>query len=123
MNIKVIQLRVCVCVCVCVCVFSRLVMSDSLQFVVRQAPLSMEFSRQEYWSGLPSSPPGDLPGPGIQPTSPVAPASAGRFFTAEPPGMPSVIHTHTHTHTYIPFYILFHMVYHRILNIVPSAIQ
>ena len=43
-----------------------------------QAPLSMEFSRQEYWSGLPCPPLGDLPDPGIEPTSP---ALAGRFFT------------------------------------------
>ena len=37
--------------------------------VARQAPLSMEFSRQEYWSGLPFLPPGDLPDPGIEPKS------------------------------------------------------
>ena len=40
-------------------------------------------SRQEYWSGLPSSPPGDLPDPGIKPTSPVSPALVGRFLTTE----------------------------------------
>ena len=51
-----------------------------------QAPLSMGFSRQEYWSGLPFPAPGDLPNPGIEPTSPVSPALAGRFFTTEPPG-------------------------------------
>ena len=39
-----------------------------------QAPLSMGFSRQEYWSGLPSPPPGDLPDPGIKPRSPASPA-------------------------------------------------
>ena len=39
------------------------------------------FSRQEYWSGLPCPPPGDLPNPGIKPTSPAAPACAGVFFT------------------------------------------
>ena len=44
------------------------------------APLSMKFSRQEYWSGLPFLPPGCLPDPGIEPTSP---AMAGRFFTTE----------------------------------------
>ena len=38
-------------------------------FVAHQAPLSMGFSRQEYWSGLPSPPPGDLPDPGVKPTS------------------------------------------------------
>ena len=47
-----------------------------------QAPLSMGFSRQEYWSGLPCPPPGDLPHPGIKPTSLMSPASAGGFFTA-----------------------------------------
>ena len=49
--------------------------------VARQAPLSMEFSRQEYWSGLPFPPPGDLPHPGIEPASLVSPAFAARFFT------------------------------------------
>ena len=38
--------------------------------VAGQAPLSMEFSRHEYWSGLPFPPPGDLPDPGIEPSSP-----------------------------------------------------
>ena len=56
-----------------VCVPSHLVVSDSLQpdelYVACQAPLSMGFSRQEYWSGLPFSPPGDLPNPGIEPAS------------------------------------------------------
>jgi len=48
----------------------------------------MEFSRQEYWSGLTFPPPEDLPNPGIKPASPVDPALAGRFFTTEPPGKP-----------------------------------
>ena len=43
----------------------------------------MEFSRQEYWSGLPFPPPGDLPDPGIEP---VSPALAGGFFITKPPG-------------------------------------
>ena len=46
-----------------------------------QAPPSMEFSRQEYWSGLPVPSPGDLSNPGIEPASLVSPALAGRFFT------------------------------------------
>ena len=45
------------------------------------APLSMEFSRQEHWDGLPFPPPGDLPNPGIEPGSLVTPALAGGFFT------------------------------------------
>ena len=46
-----------------------------------QAPLSMGFSGQEYLSGLPYPPPGDLPDPGVEPTSLTSPALAGRFFT------------------------------------------
>ena len=49
--------------------------------VAHQAPLSMGFSRQEYWSGLPCPPPGDLPNPGIKPTSLMSPALAAMFFT------------------------------------------
>ena len=49
--------------------------------VARQAPLSMGFSRQEYWSGLPFPSPGDLPDPGIKPVSLASPVLAGRFFT------------------------------------------
>ena len=47
-----------------------------------QAPLSMGFSRQEYWSGLPCPLPGDLPDPGIEPAFLKSPALAGGFFTA-----------------------------------------
>ena len=53
--------------------------------VARQAPLSMGFPRQEYWSGLPCPPPGDLPDPGIKPASLVSPALAGGFFTTSAP--------------------------------------
>ena len=53
--------------------------------VARQAPLSIGFSKQEYWSELPFPPPGDLPNPGIDPESPVSSALAGGFFTTEPP--------------------------------------
>ena len=53
-----------------------------------QAPLSMGFSQQEYWSGLPFPSPEDLPNPGTQPVSSVL---AGGFFTTEPPGEPIVI--------------------------------
>ena len=51
--------------------------------VAHQAPLSV-FPRQEYWSGLPFSPPGDLPDPGIEPVSLMSPALAGGFFTTGP---------------------------------------
>ena len=65
--------------------FSSWVLSDSVTpwAVVCQAPLSMGFSRQEYWSGLLFPSPGDLPNPGIEPASPALP---GGSFTAEPPG-------------------------------------
>ena len=53
--------------------------------------LSIGFPRQEYWSGLPFTPPGDLPNPGFEPASPESPALAGRFFTTEPPGKPQYI--------------------------------
>ena len=53
-----------------------------------QAPLSMGFSRQEYWSGSPFPPPGDLPHPGTESKSPTSLALASGFFTAEPPGGP-----------------------------------
>ena len=49
--------------------------------VAHKAPLSVEFSRQEYWGGLPFPTPGDLPDPGIEPTSLVSPALASGFFT------------------------------------------
>ena len=55
-----------------------------------QAPLSMGFHRQEYWSGLPFPTPEDLPDPGIKPLSPASSALAGRFFTTEPPEKPVV---------------------------------
>ena len=51
--------------------------------VAHQAPPSMGFSRQEYWSGLPFPSPGDLPSPGIEPRSPALQADA---LTSEPPG-------------------------------------
>ena len=65
-------------------------MSDfaTLGTVTLQAPLSMEFSRKEYWHGFPFPSPGDLPDPGIELLSP---ALASGSFTTEPPGMPSKV--------------------------------
>ena len=66
--------------------FHRSVVSDPFAtpwIVARQAPLSMAFPRQEYYSGLPFPSPGDLPDPGIKPTSP---ALASEFCTTELPG-------------------------------------
>ena len=59
--------------------------------VARQTPLSLEFSRQEYWGRLPFLSPGDLPDPGIEPGSPALQADS---LPSEPPGKP---HTHLHT--------------------------
>ena len=53
----------------------------TLWTVAHQVPLSMGFSKQEYWSGLPFPPPGDLPNPGTEPTSLTSHELAGRFFT------------------------------------------
>ena len=64
--------------------------------VAHQAPLSMEVSRQESWSRLPFPTPGDLPDPGIEPTSLVSPGSASGFFTIVPPRKP---HIHAYIHT------------------------
>ena len=67
--------------------FSCVQLFETLWTVACQAPLTVGFSRQDYWSGLPFSPLGDLPDPGIKsasPTSPVSPALEGGFFTTEP---------------------------------------
>ena len=71
------------------CMLTHLQLSVTPWTVARQAPLSMGFSRQEFWSGLPFLTPGDLPDPGIGPMSTGSPPLAGRFFTAVPPGKPS----------------------------------
>ena len=70
---------------VCVWAQSCLTLCDPWT-VACQAPLSMEFSRQEYWSGLPFPTPGDIPNPGIEPEFPASPELAGGFFTTVPPG-------------------------------------
>ena len=70
------------------CVLSGSVLSDSVTpwTVACQAPLSMELTRQEYCSVLPFPPRGDIPYPGMEPTSP---ALASGFLTTEPPESPS----------------------------------
>ena len=69
----------------CVCVLSYIRLCATPWTVAHQAPLSMEFSRQEYWSGLPCPPPRDLPNSGIEPMSLASPALAGGFLTTEQP--------------------------------------
>ena len=80
-----------VCLFVCFFVFKLTELTGPIAatFFFCQGLLSMECSRQEYWSGLPFPSPGDLPDPGIEPTSPVAPALQGHSLSAEPPGKPS----------------------------------
>ena len=68
------------------CMLSHVLLSVIPWTLAHQAPLSVGFSRLEYWSGLPRPPPGDLPNPGIELMSPVSPALAGGFFTTEKPG-------------------------------------
>ena len=68
--------------------FSRVQLFATLWSVARQAPLSMGCSRQEYWSGLPCLPPGDLPDPGIEAMSLTFLALASGFFTTSSPGKP-----------------------------------
>ena len=82
-------------ICVLVCILSRsshVQLFATLWTVARQAPLSMEFSRQEYWSGLPSPSSGDLPHPGIKPMSPASPALQANSLSAELPGKPQVLY-------------------------------
>ena len=61
--------------------FSHAQLFETPRTVALGAPLSMGFSRQEYWSGLPGPPPGDLPNPGVKPASLTSPALAAGFFT------------------------------------------
>ena len=76
--------------CVCICVCMRLCMLSCVQLfvtpwmVASQAPLSIEFSRQEHLGGLPFPTPGDLPNPGIELMSLAPSALTGRFFTIMP---------------------------------------
>ena len=95
---------VCVCVptwghafavvCVCVCVYARAHTLSCVQLfatpwtVAHQVPLSMGFSREEYWSGLPFPSPGDFHNSEDEPISLVSPASAGGFFTTASLGKP-----------------------------------
>ena len=67
---------------VCVKLLSHVQLFMTLWTVARQAPLSMGFSRQEYWSGLPFPSPGHFPDPRIEPRSPLLQADA---LTSEPP--------------------------------------
>ena len=94
-----IYIHVCVCVCVHVKLLHSCRLCAMLWTVGHKASLSMEFSRQKYWSDLACPPSGDLPGPGIKP-------------------MPLMC-----VCVYIHFNILFHCGLSQVLNIVPCAVQ
>ena len=91
---------------------SQIIVGETLLVFIKvnhikhKGPLSMGFSWQEYWSGLPFSPPRDLPDPGIELMSP---AFAGEFFTPEPPGKP------------FNLYITLHHLPHSALYFVPRG--
>ena len=78
--------RLCFHIPLSACVLSSVCLFVTLWTIAHQAPLSMGFSRQEYWSGLLFIPPGDLLKPGLESVSSVL---GGGFFTTEPPGKPS----------------------------------
>ena len=84
--------------CVLSC-FSCVRIFAALWTVAHQAPLSMGFSRQEYWRGLPCPPPGDLPNPGIEPTSPAL--LGGFYITSTTWEAPICVHIHTYIYIYI----------------------
>ena len=67
--------------CIMLSHFSRVQLSVTPWTIARQAPLSMGFSRQEHWSGLPYPPPGYIPNPGVKPVSLMSPALTDGFFT------------------------------------------
>ena len=72
--------------------FSHVRLFVTLWTVACQAPLSMEFSRQEYWSGLPCASPGDLPNPGTELGPPASNTLKANSLSAEPPGNPHKIY-------------------------------
>ena len=74
--------------CVVVQLLSHVRLFTTPGTVARQAPLSVGFSRQEHWRGLPFPPPGDLSDPETEPVSPVCLSLAGGLFTTEQPGKP-----------------------------------
>ena len=86
------KMRLYKCFCVYICISIAIV--ALLRLFACQAPLSMGFPQQEYWSGLSFLSPGDLPKPG---TELMSPALSGRFFSSVPPGKP---------HVYILVYII-----------------
>ena len=113
------------------CLLSCYVMSDSFVTpwtISHQVPLSMGFSRQEYWSKLPFPSPGDLPNLGIQPVSPVSPALAGGFLAPEPPGTSHkkewdiYIYIYIYT-TFVSIHLLMDTLHNHVLVIINNAVE
>ena len=87
----------------CVCPFSRFSrvrLLSSPWTVAHQASLSMQFSRQECWSGLPFPPPGDLPDPGIEPMSPASPSLQANSLPLSHRGSPQYFQMHPIFHQF-----------------------
>ena len=95
----------CVCVILHMCALSCFQLFAPPWTIALQAQLSMKFSKQEYWSGLPFPYSGDLPNPGIKPEFPTPLALAGRFFTTVPANV--YIYIYMYIYTYIYIYIYF----------------
>ena len=90
--------------------FNRVQLFVIIWTIVCQVPLSMEFSRQEYWNGFPCPSPGDLPNPGIEPMSPVSPALVGRFFTTISTWeAPVYVYTHKYIYTEYTYHVLIYI--------------
>ena len=97
--------------CVCVCVLSHVCLFAAPWAIGHQAPLSTGFPRQEYWSGLPFHTPEDLLNSGIEPTSLMSPALAGRFFTTSATCEAYIniyVYIFTYTNMYLYIYIYIH---------------
>ena len=109
------KLYIYVCICVYTHTHTSSVMSDSFATpwtVACQAPLSMEFSRQEYWRGLPFPTPGDLPDPGSEAMSPMSHALTGGFFTTVSLGKPICMYVCMCVYIYIYRNIMNPCLYH-----------
>ena len=91
--------------------------------VALQDPLSMEFSRQEYYSGLPFPTPEDLPNPGMKPTSLVSPALAGGFSTTVPPGRPILLMRYMQIKEIVKYHLIYTIIsfFIKTVNLVPSS--
>ena len=111
----------CVCVCKHMCMFSHFScvwLFVTLWTVAHQVPVSMGFSRQECWSGLPCPSPEDLTPPRDQAHVSCFSCIVVGFFTTEPPGKPICVYMYTHTHTHTQWNII---VWYKIIHIRKSS--